>query len=132
MGPGDMSTGAPLRCLPDPGQRHTTGPCTRTVPSFLRGIGRRHTAHRPLDHEGGHTSCVSTESAIKNVQETKELQDYKATRLQDSKINLKKNGDSTQRTIISKYIYISLYVYIYIRNMRPYSGCKMKQYSGSP
>ena len=26
---------------PDPGQRWPTGPCTRTAPSFLKGIGRR-------------------------------------------------------------------------------------------
>ena len=45
---GEMAGGALLGCLPDPGQRLATGPCTRTAPSFLRGIMRRHTMQDPL------------------------------------------------------------------------------------
>ena len=70
-GPGDTVGCAPLGCLLDPGQPHKTGPSTRTAPSFLRGIERRHTSHKQFEEDL--SSCVSNKSAIKSLQETRTI-----------------------------------------------------------
>ena len=95
----------PLGCLPDAGQRLTTGLCTQTAPSFLKGIERMHITHKPF--EGDLSSCVSNGSAIKSLQETRIIQYGNQRNTLQEISTLQEIGseveEEAQRTIINQH-----------------------------